>query len=99
MPLAYLIVLAFVLLSGVTLLALEAGRALRLRSPEKVNEGIGPLENAVYGLMGLLVGFTFASASGRFDHRLDLFTRETSAIDTVYRRVSLVPANERPPLA
>jgi hypothetical protein len=61
------------------------------RDPDAPTEGFGAFEGAVFGLMGLLIAFTFSGAVDRFDARRDLITRETNAIGTAYLRLSLLP--------
>jgi len=53
---------------------------------------LGTIQGAVLGLLGLLLGFSFAGASGRFFDRLDLITQEANAIGTAYLRAELLPA-------
>jgi hypothetical protein len=85
-------VLAVGLFVGV-LAFLELGRRIGRRriasgGPEA---GFGAVESAVFGLMGLLIAFTFSGAAGRFDARRDLVTREANAIGTAWLRIDLVP--------
>jgi hypothetical protein len=75
---------------------LEAGRRMGMREyakhPEDVGKGLGPLEGAVFGLMGLLIAFTFSGAGSRFDAKRHLIVDETNAIGTAYLRLNLLPA-------
>ena len=48
------------------------------------------LSGSALGLLGLLVGFTFAMASERFETRRALVVAEANAISTVYLRDSLL---------
>ena len=81
------------------LLSLELGRRIGVRrrceDPAGADKGTGAIESAVFGLMGLLVAFTFGGALGRFDHRRDLILEETNAIGTAWLRLDLVPAENR----
>lgn len=54
-------------------------------------EGISALDAAVFGLLGLLLGFAFAGAMSRLDARRQLIVREANAIGTAYLRVDLLP--------
>jgi hypothetical protein len=65
--------------------------------------GIGPLEpdeqdkfgfvlGAVMTLLGLIVGFTFSMAVGRYDQRKNYEEEEANAIGTEYVRAELLPA-------
>jgi hypothetical protein len=58
----------------------------------------GLLEGAIYGLLGLLIAFTFSGAASRFDHRRELVIEETNAIGTAYLRLDLLPADAQPVL-
>jgi hypothetical protein len=84
------------------LLLMEAGRWFgtrwRKRNPEASSGGSIAVEAAVFGLMGLLIAFTFYGAETRFETRRGLIVEEASAIDTAYMRLDLLPANTQPPL-
>jgi hypothetical protein len=60
-----------------------------------VQTQIGAVEAAVLGLLGLLLGFTFAMAASRFDVRTELVIDEANAIETAYLRTDLVAEPER----
>jgi hypothetical protein len=59
---------------------------------EKASVGTGAVEGAIFGLLGLLVAFTFSGASARFDTRRDLIVEETNAIGSAYLRLDLLSA-------
>jgi hypothetical protein len=84
------------------LLLLELGRRIgtrRLaRDTEGARAGLGAVEGAVFGLLGLLIAFTFSGAAARFDTRRQLVVEETNAIGTAYLRVDLLPADAQPAL-
>lgn len=84
------------------LLLLEVGRRLGvqriLREPESKFTGVGTVEGAVFGLLGLLVAFTFSGAASRFDTRRQLIVEETNAIGTAYLRLDLLPESAQPTL-
>jgi hypothetical protein len=58
------------------LLCLEVGRRIGVRriakGAQETAAGVGTIEGAVFGLLGLLVAFTFSGASSRFDTRRTL---------------------------
>jgi hypothetical protein len=58
----------------------------------------GAVEGAVFGLLGLLIAFTFSGAISRFDSRRELVAQETNAIGTAWLRIDLVPEREQPNL-
>jgi hypothetical protein len=49
------------------------------------------IDGAVFGLMALLLGFSFSGAVSRFDTRRELIVQETNAIGTAWLRVDLLP--------
>ena len=84
------------------LVLLEAGRRIGLRKraldPEGATAGLGAIEGAVFGLMGLLLAFTFSGAASRFDARRQLIVTESNAVGTAYLRLDLLPASAQPKL-
>lgn len=88
-------------LFGGLLLALEVGRrigAYRAARAAAAREGIGAMDGAIFGLMGLLVAFTFSGAASRFDSRRNLIIQEANNIGTAYLRLDLLPAGAQPAL-
>lgn len=69
----------------------------RTKDPSPKSE-IGIVEAAVLGLLGLLLGFTFAMAVNRFDHRRLMVVEEANAIGTTYLRASFLPDPHRRPV-
>jgi hypothetical protein len=91
----------WLLLLGGMLLSMEAGRRVRvkhLRAAQGESTGFGAVHGAVFGLMGLMVAFTFSGAAVRFDHRRNLIVEEANDIGTAYRRIDLLPEAARGPL-
>ena len=81
------------------LLFAEAGRRLaRARSRRGAADGLGVVDTAVLGLLGLIVAFSFSGASSRFDARRQLIVEETNAIGTAWLRLDLLPAQTQPML-
>lgn len=84
------------------LLLLEVGRRLGRRrianDPQGASAGVGPVEGAVFGLLGLLLAFSFSGATSRFDTRRQLIVEEANAIGTAYLRLDLLPASAQPAL-
>ena len=82
------------------LLASELGRRLGIaqiaRDPEGLAKGIGAAEAAVFGLLGLLLAFSFSGAASRFEDRRHLITAEANAIGTAYLRVDLLSPDVQP---
>lgn len=88
--------LVLAVLAGVLVLlaALEAGfRAGRwalARHGEDAGKGLGVTEGAVFGLLGLLIAFTFSGSVSRLDDRRALVAEEANAISTSYLRLDLL---------
>lgn len=59
-------------------------------------EGLGAVEAAIFGLLGLILAFTFSGASERLVIRRDLIVQEANVIGTGYQRIDLLPASEQP---
>ena len=82
------------------LLFLEVGRRIRLRflakDAEKPVDGLGVVEGALFGLMGLVIAFTFSGAASRFDERRHLIVEEANDIGTAYLRIDLLPEAAQP---
>jgi hypothetical protein len=97
MPMAVEILIALGLL-GLLLAALELGYRFGFRvtrsdaADARAGGGgqIGTVQAAVLGLLGLLLGFSFAGAAARFIERQDLITVESNAIGTAYLRADLL---------
>lgn len=81
------------------LIFIEIGRRVRqhqrARHGDEIGAGLGAVEAAVFGLMGLLVAFTFSGAASRFDVRRQLIIDEANAISTAYLRLDLLPPEPR----
>jgi hypothetical protein len=95
------VLLVFGILAGMVFM-LEMGRRLgarrMARDPEGAKAGAGAVEAAVFGLMGLLVAFTFSGAASRFDARRALLVEEANCIGTAWLRLDLLPAKAQPSL-
>ena len=97
--LAVAILVTASLLAGMLLFS-ELGRRLGVarlkRDPEALTQGTGAAEGAVFGLLGLLIAFSFSGAAGRFDDRKQLISEEANMIGTAYLRIDLMPADLQP---
>ena len=90
-------VLAFLLaLLGASEIGRRIGSAQIARDPGGLAKGIGAAEAAVFGLLGLLLAFSFSGAASRFEDRRHLVTAEANAIGTAYLRLDLLPSDEQP---
>ena len=68
------------------------------RDPESAKKGAGVIEGAVFGLLSLLVAFTFSGAVTRFDARRHLVGEEAIRISTAWDRIHVLPAGAQPGL-
>jgi len=84
------------------LVLLEVGRRVGNRrlekDPEGARTGISAVEGSMFGLLGLLIAFTFSGAASRFDARRQLITEEANDIGTAWLRLDLLPAETQPEL-
>jgi len=55
-------------------------------------EDFGVIQAATLTLLGLILGFSFSMAIGRYDQRKNLESEEANAIGTEYLRADLLPA-------
>jgi hypothetical protein len=101
-PVPGLVKLAGLLLVGLFLgmmVMLELGRQVRIRrrahGTDQETFGLGVVDAGVFGLLGLLVAFTFSGAASRFDSRRHLVIEEANDIGTAYLRLDLLPADAR----
>ena len=65
-----------------------------MKDPDGSIAGLGAIEGAVFGLMGLLIAFTFSGAASRFEARRQLILQETNAIGTAYLSLYLLPGSD-----
>jgi hypothetical protein len=82
------------------ILFIEAGRRLRNLHPvaeaETGGKGLEVVEGAVFGLMALMIAFTFSGAATRFDWRRQLVTEEANCLGTAYLRIDYLPESYQP---
>jgi hypothetical protein len=84
------------------LLMLVLGQRLGRRSlaqeADVVRSRLTGVETAIFGLMGLMIAFTFSGAAARYELRRQLTVEEANAIGTAYLRLDLLPAASQPAL-
>jgi hypothetical protein len=89
----YSISLAVAMFVGI-IVALLAGRQLgirrRARNPEATGGGVAAVQGSIFGLVGLLIAFTFSGAATRFDERRLLIIDEVNALGTTWLRLDLL---------
>jgi hypothetical protein len=74
----------------------RVGIAALARNPAGEAKGIGAIEGALFGLLGLMIAFTFSGAATRFEARRHLITEEANAIGTAWLRIDVLPADAQP---
>jgi hypothetical protein len=93
-------IVAVVLLFVGMLVLLEVGRWLGQRAKaydeQGARAGLGAVDGAVFGLMGLLIAFTFSRAATQFDTRRQMIAQEANAIGTAWLRLDLLPPGSQP---
>ena len=83
--------LALALLGGMLLLqGYGRGLALRMEPGSEDGKDARTAQAAVFGLLGLLLAFTFSGALQRFDDRRHLVVEEANAIGTAWYRIDLL---------
>lgn len=94
--------LAVLLLFLGMLVCSEIGRRIarvRLaRDPDGAKSGAGAVDTAVFGLLGLMIAFTFSGAASRFEARRHLVSDEANTIGTAYLRLDLLTSDAQPAL-
>ncbi len=74
----------------------HAGKCRSRRDPDAGRTAV--VDGAVFGLLGLLVAFTFSGAATRFDVRRGQIVEEANAIGTAWLRLDLLNEADREPL-
>lgn len=74
------------------------GTRQRAKDPDGWHAGVGTVDAAVFGLLGLLLAFSFSGTASRFDERRALIVEETNFIGTAWLRLDVLPASAQPAL-
>lgn len=87
---------AVILLNSVVLLVLAEfgyrfGAFSRRKNPATAQGHSVSVQGAILGLLGLLLGFSFAMAVGRFDSHRALVVQEANSIGTTWLRTDFLP--------
>lgn len=94
-PILFCALMALGLFAGVLVclrLGWQLGRKRHADLGDDGHAGLGALDGAVYGMMGLLIAFTFTGAASRFQERRDLITQQANAAGTCWLRTDLLEA-------
>src|SRR5215203_5848489 len=76
----------------------RVGRRRMERDPESAKASTGAIDGAIFGLLGLLIAFTFSGAAARFDERRGMIVEEANGIGTAWLRLDLLPSAAQVPL-
>src|SRR5215510_9945461 len=71
------------------------GHRERAKSSEFDRTRLAAVETAIFGLMGLMIAFTFSGAAQRYELRRQLVVEEANAIGTSYLRLDLLPSSRQ----
>lgn len=71
------------------------GRRDRADAMDSTHQRLSAVEAAIFGLMGLMIAFTFSGAADRFEFRRQLVVEEANSTGTAYMRLDLLPASRR----
>jgi len=93
-----LVAVMFLGMLGVIELGRRLGASRLAKDSDGLAKGVGASEGAVFGLLGLIIAFTFSGAASRFEARRHLITEEANDIGTAFLRIDLVPEEARPEL-
>jgi len=72
--------------------SIEMGYRLGKKERDSASGGSTAVESAIFGILGLILAFTFTGALSRFDQRRLLTLKEANAIGTAYLRLDLLPS-------
>jgi hypothetical protein len=93
-PFAYLIIVLPLSLAALVLGYVLAAR-YRKSEDAQSESAFGLAQTAIFGLIALILAFSFAFAAERFEARRALVVDEANAIGTAYARAVFLPTTER----
>lgn len=83
-----------------TLAMIETGRRIGRRRFQEEGDiaarGFTAVEGAIFGLLGLVLAFSFSGALARFDARRQMVVKEVNDIGTAWLRLDLMAAESQP---
>ena len=77
------------------MLGQHIGQRNKAEMTETARARVTAVEAAVFGLMGLMIAFTFSGAAQRYELRRQLTVDEANAISTSYLRLDLLPPSRQ----
>jgi hypothetical protein len=93
-PIVYLIAVLPLSLAALALAYMFAARYSRAEN-EKAESAFGLGQAAIFGLIALILAFSFSFAAERFEARRALVIKEADAIGTTYLRGGFLPSGEQ----
>lgn len=97
--LVFLILIALLVILWVSVFLGRCFGILRLKKHVKHKlEVVGVAEGAVFGLLGLLIAFTFSGAYERYESRKFHLLEEANIFDTAYEMIDFAPKKYQPDL-
>ncbi|MGE4183289.1 MAG: DUF4239 domain-containing protein [Limisphaerales bacterium] len=88
----------FVGVFGLLAVGRRLGKGLWATEAVGGGEGLGVVDGAVFGLLGLLLAFSFSGAASRFEGRRSLILAEANSVGTAWMRIGLLPEESQPRL-
>ncbi len=90
----FLVICLFILLLLIFWVGMALGRHVGLiQLKNKTQSKLEVAEGAVFGLLALLIAFTFSGAYDRYEHRKMHLVEEANIFDKAYNFADLLPAN------
>jgi small nuclear ribonucleoprotein (snRNP)-like protein len=71
------------------------GKRRLKKYPEGNPEGSSAVESSIFGILGLILAFTFTGTLSRYENRTNLVLKEANAIGTAYYRLDLLSKKDR----
>lgn len=90
-----IVITLFVSMLGALEIGKRAGASHRLAQTEAAREQIGAIQASFFGVLALLLGFTFSLSLERFDSRSQALVDEINAIGTTFLRTDLLSQTDR----
>jgi hypothetical protein len=92
----YMIIAAMLIIFlAATEIGFRSGRRHQSSEDEQTRFHITALQGPLFGLLALMLGFTFSMALSRYEIRKELVLAESNAIGTAYLRARLLPEPHR----
>ncbi|HTS02167.1 MAG TPA: DUF4239 domain-containing protein [Thermoanaerobaculia bacterium] len=89
---------AFLITLGCLEAGIRMGRRALSGSDAHRPAGLGTVETVAFGVLGLLLAFTFSGAASRFDARRAQVVEEANDVGTAWLRLDLLPPASQPKL-